>query len=141
MNYSSKKLNPDSSISITVFWILFSLFLIMFFMFLLSSVFPPFRGYSRFLFLFVYSIFLMLGITLIVLTLKEKIKGALKIFLIITGSSTIATILGIFIHNLISAVMGDYFFFAIGNFVAPICFIAGSIGCMVNLSKIKGKKK
>jgi len=95
-------------------------------------------------------VFLLLGITLIILTLKQKIKGRLKMFLILTGVSTICPLIFSILHNLFYAlaiitshiiVLGylmellDAVSFFISLIIAPVGFLVGVIGSLVLLAK------
>jgi len=92
-------------------------------------------------------IFLVLGIVLIILGRKEK--GKLKVFLILTGLSTVAPLLFSVLHNLFYALGTifknlDFIFellhgisFIIAMLVAPILFIIGVIGSIILMRKKK----
>ena len=92
-------------------------------------------------------LFLVIGIMLIILSRKEK--GKLKIFLILTGISAIAPLVFTILHNLFYALAVAFeslsflfeplhaIFFIISLIVAPILFIAGSIGSIILLKKQK----
>jgi len=91
--------------------------------------------------------FLFLGIALIFLTLRQKIKGPLKKFLLLTGISTVGFLISAVLHNLIYAMFKGYFdktaggdevvFFALAVFVCPIAFCIGAIGSIVSFIKTK----
>jgi ABC-type Mn2+/Zn2+ transport system permease subunit len=92
-------------------------------------------------------IFFVLGGILIYLTIKSKIEKKLKIFLLLTGGSSVGFLLSILLHNLVYGLMtylfgegfwngGDEaFFFIIGLFVCPIVFLVGVIGSFILLNK------
>ena len=95
-------------------------------------------------------IFLTLGIVLIVLTVKSKIKGKLKVFLILAGVSAILPLPAAILHNVVYALMivlfgegvwaggGDEaFFFILALLVAPILFLIGAIGSIILTRKKK----
>ncbi len=78
--------------------------------------------------------------------MKEKIKGALKKFLILTGVSAIGFFISIFLHNIIYGLfiklfgtnfwdrigVGDEpFFFILATIICPIAFLVGVIGSIV----------
>jgi len=93
------------------------------------------------------SFFFSLGTALLVLTLRQKIKGALKKFLILTAASAMGFVISAVLHNLIFALFmhwpdDEVFFFALALFVFPILFLAGAIGSIVLFIKSKnGKQK
>lgn len=90
-------------------------------------------------------IFLILGILLSVLSLNEK--GKLKAFLLLTGLSATAPLLGSILHNVFYGLaitftnLAPLFeflhgaFFIIALLIAPIGFIIGMIGSLVLLRK------
>jgi hypothetical protein len=89
--------------------------------------------------------FLILGALLTYMARKEK--GALKIFLQLTGISAIAPFAGSILHNLFYALSVTFeslkyplevlhvSFFIISLIVAPITFIIGAIGSVILLKK------
>jgi len=89
------------------------------------------------------AVLLLLGVVLIVLTVKGKVGGRLKKFLILTGASAAGIPVSIFLHNAIYALFiylfgagfwngGDEpFFFIIAVFVCPIGFLVGAVGSIV----------
>jgi len=108
-------------------------------------------GRDFFLFIAILGlIFLLLGITLIVLTLKQKIKGKLKIFLILTGVSAICPLIFSILHNLFYALavitshitvlrylmeLLHVVSFFISLIIGPVGFLVGVIGSLVLLAK------
>lgn len=97
-------------------------------------------------------IFLLLGIALIVLTIKQKIKGKLKIFLMLTGISAICPFVFSILHNLFYAlavitsniIWLKYLFeflhaasFIIALLISPIVFLVGVIGSILLFIKKK----
>ncbi|MBD3155552.1 MAG: hypothetical protein GF368_02755 [Candidatus Aenigmarchaeota archaeon] len=96
--------------------------------------------------------FLFLGIILIILTLKQKIKGRLKILLLLTGLSAICPLIFSILHNLfyaLAVVFQDItllrylmeflhgFSFLISLIGGPIGFLIGIIGSIMLLFKEK----
>lgn len=92
-------------------------------------------------------LFLILGIVLLVLTLKSKIKGKLKLFLILTGASAILPLPAAILHNVVYGLMvlfgstaqDEAFFFILALIVAPILFLIGAIGSIILTRKRKKK--
>ena len=97
-------------------------------------------------FLLPFIIFFVLGIILIFLTLKQKIDGTLKKFLILTGASATGFFVFVFLHNMfyalgvvtnqipiLSFIMGVFHaaFFIIAIFICPLTFVIGTIGSII----------
>ena len=85
---------------------------------------------------FEWATFLLLGAILIILTLKDKVGGFLKKFLLLTGISAVGFIVFILLHNLVSALLSTFLnkqieepiCFILALFICPIGFLIGSIG-------------
>jgi len=90
-------------------------------------------------FFFLIGAFLVLGLALVVLTLKQKVKGKLKFFLILTGASAAAFTASSVVHNLLYALLGfeEPVFFLVAVLVCPITFVVGAVGSVILL--IRGK--
>ena len=127
-----------------VFWALVGTFLLILSQILVPAVRDLFKG--SFLFLLPFAVFSLLGIALIFLTLKEKVKGKLKKFLILTGASASGFFISVLLHNLIYglfvAVFGADFwdkiglgdeplFFLLAIIVCPIGFLIGGAGSII----------
>ena len=87
---------------------------------------------------------LILGIVLVILTIRAKVKAYQKLYLILTGSSPVVFLIAVLLHNFL-----DYFaettaglagtiigiisasFFLIAVFACPIAFIVGVVGSIV----------
>jgi len=93
-------------------------------------------------------IFFLLGILLIYYTIKLKIEGKLKWFLILTGIPPIIALVSVILHNLVYGLMiyifgqdfwgqgGDEaFFFILALIVCPIIFLVGLIGTAIMFKK------
>jgi len=87
-----------------------------------------------------------LGIALILLTVKEKARGMLRKFLILTGASAVGIPLSIVLHNAVYGILiywfgadfwdrtgaGDEpFFFIMGIIICPLGFLVGAVGSIV----------
>ena len=96
--------------------------------------------------------FLILGIVLIVFTIKAKIRGKLRMFLFFVGGSASMVLTSVILHNLFYALvivseniswLSWFFeflhatFFIIGMLVCPIVFIVGVVGSIVLFRKDK----
>jgi len=119
------------------------------FILILCQFFVPlvrefFRG--SVLFLVPFIIFSLLGGILVFLTLKRKVEGGLKTFLLLTGISSGGFFVSVFLHNVVYALFillfgegfweksswGDEpFFFLLAIVVCPIVFFIGVIGSAI----------
>jgi hypothetical protein len=86
-------------------------------------------------------LFFLLGTMLIVLTLKSKVKGKLKAYLLLTGFSSAGVFIAIILHNLVSALFNveEPVFFIIAIIVCPICFLIGLIRSIVMFRRKRKK--
>jgi hypothetical protein len=106
------------------------------------------------LFLLPFVIFSLAGFILVLLTLKQRVKGKLRKFLLLTGASAAGVFIGILLHNFLYAlailtekiVVLHYLmeilhgtFFIIATLICPIGFLIGAIGSAVVL--LKSRKK
>jgi len=103
------------------------------------------------------SVLLLLGVALIVLTVREKVTGLLKTFLLLTGASAAGIIVSVFLHNAIYGLfihffgadfwerfgLGDDepFFFFMVILVCPLGFLVGAVGSVVLAIKNKRIKQ
>ena len=149
---SNEKLSNSSFLLKAIFWAL-----VVVFVFIVGYIMIPiFSRYIGLDFIIVSGIiFFLLGIALIFFTIREKIKGLLKKFLILTGASAIGIPIGVILHNLFYALfivwfgadfwertgLGDEpFFFILALIVCPIAFLVGVIGSIVLFIKKKKRK-
>ncbi len=118
---------------------------------------PAFRGYVSGTFMIISGIILiLLGGYLIALTLKQKVEGKLKKFLMLTGVSAAGFFVFAFLHNIfyglaqitshitvLSYLMRalEVIFFLIAIFACPIGFLVGVIGSIVLLVKERKKEE
>lgn len=138
----------------TVLCTLVTVFLLTVSQFLIPFVRDIFRG--SLLFLLPPLILLLLGIILIIITLKTKVKGKLKKFLLLTGWSAVGILTSIFLHNMVYGLLITIFgpdfwggngtgdealFFILALFIFPVTFIVGAIGSSILLCKRKSQKK
>ncbi len=129
---------------ILTFWALIGVFLLIAGQFFIPVVNELFRG--SLIFLLPFIIFSLLGIALIFLTLKQRVMGTIKRFLILTGSSATGFFVFIFLHNMFYglAIMTNQIpilsfvieilhiaFFIIAIFVCPLGFMIGAIGSII----------
>ncbi len=131
-------------VSWAIFWALVGIFVV-----IMGAIFIPAvrELLVGFLFLIISgAIFLLLGVALIFLTVKEKVGGLPKKFLLLTGASAVGFFLSFLLHNVIYGLfiywfgvdfwdrigLGDEpFFFFMAVLVCPIGFLVGTVGNIV----------
>ena len=92
----------------------------------------------------------VLGVALLVLTIKAKVRGMLNKFLLLTGASAVGLPVFAVLHNLVFALFiklfGESFwgaagdepvFFILATMVCPIAFLVGVVGTIVLAVKNK----
>jgi hypothetical protein len=139
----------------SIFWVLVGVFVIVVAMMVGVGFFPAIekifmRGWF---FIVAGFLFLSLGITLLVLTLRGRAGGLQKKFLILTGAAAAGIPVFAVLHNLVYALfilgfgegfwdrtgMGDEpFFFILAVIVCPLGFLVGVVGSIVLFIK-KGR--
>jgi hypothetical protein len=82
--------------------------------------------FGTFLPLLVFALFLFLGIALLVLTLKGKVAGLLRTFLILTGAIPIAIPISFVLLKALPETIANCIFYAM-----LLAFLAGVIGSIV----------
>jgi len=131
----------NGKLSWSIFWALVAVFIVIAGIFLI----PVFRELVMgFPFIIISGVvFFLLGVALIVLTVKEKIGGILKKFLLLTGASSAGFIVSILLHNAIYGLFIHFFgadfwnggdepvFFIMAIVVCPIGFLVGVVGSIV----------
>jgi len=145
----------NGKLSWSIFWALVVVFVV------IASVFfiPAFRELLMgFLFIIISGVvFFLLGVALIFLTVKEKVEGILKKFLILTGASSAGFFVSVSLHNVIYGLFIHWFgvgfwdrigladepiFFIMAIFVCPIGFLVGAVGSIVlAIKKFRMTKK
>ena len=139
-------------LSWSIFWALVGAFVV------IASVFsiPVFRDLLMGLPFIIISgaVFCLLGVALIFLTIKEKVGGIPKKFLLLTGASAIGIPVSIFLHNAIYGLFILWFgtdfwdrivpggdepvFFIMAIFICPIAFLVGVVGSIVLAMRSSG---
>ena len=141
-----------------IFWALIVVFIVLAISIFtpLAAFAPTFRG-SLFLWFFFISgaAFFLLGVALIFLTVKEKVGGMSKKFLILTGASAVGLPVFVLLHNAIYGLFIHFFgadfwdrigpgdepvFFIMATLVCPIGFLVGAVGSVVLAIKNKRAK-
>jgi hypothetical protein len=74
-----------------------------------------------------------LGITLIVLTVKKKVGGKLKLYLLLAGASATGFLVFVALHNLVAGLLGteEAVFFILAAILCPVGFLVGAVGTIV----------
>jgi len=85
------------------------------------------------------AILFVLGVVLITLTVKKKVVGKLKTFLLLTGASSMGLLVFVVLHNIISGLFGieEPVFFILAIPVCPLGFLVGAAGTIVLTVKNK----
>jgi hypothetical protein len=127
-----------------IFWALIAVFVILVCFFFIEPFSELLEGSELFLSPFI--IFFLLGIALLVLTLREKVEGILKKFFLLTGASAVGVLVFVLLHNgfYALAMVADHIlvlgsvleflhaaFFIIALIVCPLGFLTGAIGSIV----------
>jgi hypothetical protein len=71
-----------------------------------------------------------LGVTLLILTVKTKVGGILRKFLLLIGTSAVGLPVFTVLHNVVSGLFNieEAVFFILATIVCPIGFLVGAIG-------------
>jgi hypothetical protein len=79
------------------------------------------------------AILFVLGVVLITLTIKKKVVGKLKIFLLLTGASSTGLLVFVVLHNIVSGIFSieEPVFFILAIPVCPLGFLVGAAGTIV----------
>jgi len=85
-------------------------------------------------FLLPFATFFLLGAILILLTIKKKVKGKLKKFLLLTGVSSSGFFISVLLHNFLLGAL-NAIFFIVAIFICPIGFLVGIVGSLLFINK------
>jgi len=133
-------------VSWPLFWALIAVSVFILCLFFIEPLNDLFGGSG--LFLVPFSIFLLLGVALLVFTLREKVAGKLKAFFLLTASSAAGVFVFVLLHNLVYGLFIHFFgegfwkggdepvFFILAVIVCPLGFLTGAVGSIV--LRIKG---
>ena len=127
-----------------IFWALVGAFVVV----VCLLFIPAFRELLMGLLFLIISgaILLLLGVALIVLTVREKVAGMLKKFLLLTGASATGFFVSILLHNAIYGLFIYFFgadfwdriglgdepvFFVMAVLICPLGFLVGAVGSIV----------
>ena len=128
-----------TKLSRSIFWALVGVFVVVVCLFAIPAARELLMGL---LFIAVSgAVFCLLGIALIVLTVKQKVGGLVKKFLLLTGASAVGIPASILLHNAVYALVfvnilnrpdiDEPFFFIMAIVVCPIGFLVGAVGSVV----------
>jgi hypothetical protein len=123
------------------FWALVAVFVLVICLFTI----PAFEDWlsGSILFLSPFALFFLLGIALLVFSLRGSARGGLKKFFLLTGASAAGILVSIVLHNLVYGLFehfagadfwngGDeFFFFTLAVIVCPLGFLVGIVGTIV----------
>ena len=134
--------------TIVTFWMLVGVFFVVLCQFFIPVFRDFFKGSE--LFFIPMAVFCLLGLVLLILSLREKVESKLKKFLILTGASALGLFVFVILHNAfyaLSTITGEIFilnylieglqvaFFLMAIPVCPIAFLVGVIGSIILLIK------
>jgi hypothetical protein len=136
----------NGKLSWSIFWTLLAVFIILVCLLFLEA----FRDLlsDSILYLSPFAVFSLLGGALIVLTLRQRVGGALKKFFLLTGASAAGVLVSILLHAAIYALFRHFFgsdfwnggdelfFFTMAVVVCPLGFLVGVVGSIA--LRIKG---
>jgi len=129
----------------SIFWALVGVFVIVVSMIFIPPamrLLMPF-GFLPAIFLPAIVVFILLGMALLFLTVKTKVGGILKKFLLLTGASAVGLPVFVLLHNVVSGLFNieEPVFFIMAIFVCPIGFLVGAVGTIVLAIKSKQVKQ
>ena len=120
----------------SIFWALVGVFVIVVCTMFVPSIGRLQVGFSGFA---AWPVLTGLGVTLIVLTVKTKVGGMLKKFLLVTGASVVGLPVFAGLHNVVSGLFNteEPVFFIIATIVCPTGFLVGVVGTIMLAIKTK----
>jgi len=128
-------------VSWPLFWAMIAVFVVVVCFFLIE----PFRDLieGSELFLSPFIILFLLGIALLVFTLREKVEGLLRVFFLLTAASAVGVFVFVLLHNAVYGLFIYFFgadfwnggdepvFFILAVIVCPLGFLTGAVGSIV----------
>jgi len=117
-----------------IFWALAGVFVVIVsYMFILELIPAVLRVYAISLMFISWFAFFSLGLTLIILTIRKKVQGLLKKFLLLTGACAVGFLVFVILHNAVYGLFGveEPFFFILAVIICPLGFLVGSVGSAV----------
>jgi len=137
-NETSKAPRPLS----IVFWVLVAAFSVL----VLTVLFPDVLGLFRPMFLSLMALCFLLGLALLILSVRWKQRTLLRVFWILAGASTTGSALGSVLHNVFYALATvtsnwpilsaaievlEVAFFLVATLLCPVAFLVGTVGAIV----------
>ena len=131
----------NGKLSWRIFWALVGVFVVILCLLFIEPFTDLLAGSELFLTPFI--VFFLLGIALLVLTLREKVSGTLRKFFLLTGASSTGVFVFILLHNAVYGLFiyffgegfwngGDEpFFFILALIICPLGFLVGVVGSIV----------
>jgi hypothetical protein len=132
-----------------VFWALVAVFLAL----VLTVLFPDVLDLFRPLFLSLLALCFLLGLALLILSVRWQERTLLRTFWILAGTSTAGFALGSVLHNafyalatvtgkwpILNAAMEilEVAFFVIATLLCPVAFLVGTVGAIVLIARRRG---
>ena len=129
-----------------LFWALVAAFAAL----ILTVLFPDVLDFFRPLFLSLMALCFLLGLALLILSVRWQERTLLRTFWILTGASTAGAALGSVLHNafyalatvtdkwpVLSAAMEvlEVAFFVLATVLCPVAFLVGTVGAIVLLAR------
>jgi hypothetical protein len=123
------------------FWALVAVFILIICLFAIPASRELFT--DSLLFLAPIGLFCLLGVALIILSVRGRVSGWLKKFFILTGASAAGVLVSILLHNLVYWLFAhfagadfwnggdEFFFFTLALIVCPLGFLVGVVGAIV----------
>jgi hypothetical protein len=108
-----------------IFWALAVAFVII----IVTMQLPSSAAWRPLVFLIACIALVALGVILIVLSVRRKLNGAIRSFLLLTGAAAVALPVAIVLHNVVS--IEEPVFFILATVVCPIGFLVGFVGTIV----------
>jgi hypothetical protein len=134
-----------------VFWTLVAAFVAL----VLTVLFPDALDFFRPLFLSLVALCFLLGLALLILSVRWQERTLLRVFWILAGASTAGAALGSVLHNAFYAlvtVTGNWpilkatmealevGFFVIATLLCPLAFLVGTVGAIVLLARRRARR-
>jgi len=132
-----------------LFWALVAAFAAL----VLTVLFPDVLDFFRSVFLSLMALCFLLGLALLILSVRWKQRTLLRVFWILAGASTAGFALGSVLHNafyalatvtgkwpILNAAMEvlEVAFFLIATLLCPVAFLVGTVGAIVLLVRGSG---
>jgi hypothetical protein len=119
----------SDKLRLPTFWALVAVFVLIVCLFAIPAFGDLLSGSLWFLTPFV--LFFLLGVALIIFSVRGGASGWLKRFFILTGASAAGVLVSIALHNLIYGLFDEFFFFIMATIVCPLGFLVRVVGTIV----------